>query len=176
MTDARMPERYLLDRRIASLTDGEFRAYVTAAMFSASNRTEGVITHNDQSLLPHYQTMYATALVAAGLWEFHEDGYRQADWDDTQSTVAQLEATDRKRRQNRDAQARRRAKLKGVTDDVMHDEEPDVTGEIKGKARTGKDRQGEDLSTNHLPGVLVAVNSPQSDIVTDAKSAWGGVA
>ena len=48
MTDARLPEPWLSDRRLSRLSDAHYRSYIQALLFSVSNRTDGVIEPDDQ--------------------------------------------------------------------------------------------------------------------------------
>jgi len=42
-TDARVPDRWLSDRRLQRLSDAHFRAFITSLVWSVSNRTKRVI-------------------------------------------------------------------------------------------------------------------------------------
>ena len=174
MTDARMPERFLTDRRFAKLSADDFRAYVYSLMWSVSNRTEGIIDEQDIALILFMQSMTPSRLVAAGVWAIHPDGYLIVDFEATQTTKAQLEAIDQKRISDRDRQARHRQKKTEPADSVTGDVTRDITREDKGKARTGKDRTGEADKPNHLqsvrpPDFQDEYNSMQRDALTD----WG---
>ncbi len=54
MTDARIPDRWLSDRRLQRLSDVHFRAFITSLVWSVSNRTNGVIEPEDLRLIPNF--------------------------------------------------------------------------------------------------------------------------
>lgn len=144
MADARMPDRYLLDRRFVRLPDEHFRSYVLALMWSVSNRTDGEILPDDLGLIPGFRDGSARALVTEGLWTPREQGWQITDYLDTQTTRAQFQAMEAKRANDRARQARHRAKKSdddgGPDGGVTHDVTRDVTADNKGKARQGQAR------------------------------------
>ena len=136
MTDARLPERWLNDRRIQQLSSESFFAFANALMWSVSNRTDGVIRHADLELIPRCKSGHADELAESGLLKRRRDGWLIADFYMTQTSKAQLER-DEQRERNRERQARHRAKLAGqtgITDDVTRD----ITGDYAGQARPGQ--------------------------------------
>ncbi len=157
MTDARYPESWLNDRRIVRLSDAGHRLFVTALAWSASNRTDGLIEPDDLELLPRVDRSTADELTAAGLWTREADGWHIADFIDTQSTRAQLEALDRKRHHERERKAAQRARnrltaraqespskaLSGGTSGGMSG------GTSGGTQRQGKDRQARPQLRDH---------------------------
>src|SRR4051794_18680944 len=68
MTDARLPERWLNDRRIVRLTDGAFRTFTTSLLWSVANRTDGVIDTDDLDLVHGASSRHVPELVTAGLY------------------------------------------------------------------------------------------------------------
>ena len=68
MTDARLPERWLADRRLGHLKDDEFRSFVQALLWSVGNRTEGRIEPEDLALIPGFALGAQDALVHSGLF------------------------------------------------------------------------------------------------------------
>jgi hypothetical protein len=145
--DARVPERYLVNRRVMQLAPMHFRSFILATLWSVSNRTEGRVGREDVEFIPGFSPASPPVLVAAELWADLEDYWLIVEFAATQTSKAQLEAAENKRRQDRERQARHRSK--GVqfepTDppgrDVTRDNRRDVTEDDKGKASA---RQGED--------------------------------
>ena len=45
MTDARMPERWLSDRRLLRLSDAAYRLHLTGLLWSVANRTDGEVAN-----------------------------------------------------------------------------------------------------------------------------------
>ncbi|MDN8793368.1 hypothetical protein Q0M19_14205, partial [Staphylococcus aureus] len=68
MTDARIPERYLNDRRILKLTDTEPTSYFMAGVWSVSNRTDGKFDDGDLDLIPTFSKSAIKSLIGNGLW------------------------------------------------------------------------------------------------------------
>jgi len=158
MTDARLPERWLIDRRVIRLSDAHFRSFIQAMLWSVSNRTDGHIDPEDLGLIPNFAAGATKALVAAGLWTALEPGWRITEFITTQTSSRDLEVLENNRRREREKKQRQRAaKAAGDTLDngaVPGDSEGDSTegcppgtpqdrtGQArKGKARTGKQPQ-----------------------------------
>lgn len=183
MTDARMPERYLNDRRVLRLSDGAFRAFVTATIWSVSNRTDGVIEDGDVSLIPHMTPLYPQELVAAGLWDMRPDGgYVIADFATTQTSRDELEVLDNIRRADREKKRRQRHAKR---DAGPLDADP-VTGEVPGdgprdvspgtaQARTGQARQGQarrgEAGTGD-PAGSSPFGQEEPEVVRKARESW----
>lgn len=154
MADARMPDRYLVDKRFVRLDDEHFRSYVVALMWSVSNRTDGEILPGDLSFIPGFRAGSAPALVSAGLWSPQDDGWRITDYADTQTSRAEFEQLENARRRERDKKARQRARRTNddgpggdpVPGDVPGDKQGDVPPDHTGKARQGQARTGTDLT------------------------------
>lgn len=125
MTDARLPERLLVDRRLLSQSDAVFRAYVTSLMFSVSNRTDGMIETNDVNLMPRFAKTAPTALVKAGLWAETETGWLIVDFDAQQTSRADLEVLENARKRDREKKARQRAGKKNYVGDAPVKEKKD---------------------------------------------------
>ncbi len=152
MTDARFPDRWLSDRRVVRLSDGAFRLFVTSLAWSASNRTDGYLDVHDLALIHGVDASKAAELVAATLWKPAGEGWQSVEFTNTQTTAAQLEGLDHKRRQDRDRKARQRARDRGQTDPEPPPQEEDasrVTSTVTSDVthRQGKDRQGKASST-----------------------------
>lgn len=139
MTDARLPERWLNDRRLLRLPDDAFRLFVVALMWSVANRTDGVITDDDMPLIPRADTGLAGQLVTAGLWARGDGCWIIPDFEDTQTTRHQLQILDNVRRRDREKKRRKRAAALGVSADVSADSTA-VPGDIPGGQSPGTDR------------------------------------
>lgn len=132
MTDARFPERWLNDRRLARTSDAEFRAFVLALAWSVSNRTDGVVTAEDLELIPRADLGHAEALADRGLWEAVEGGWRIVEFGSTQTPSAQLEGLAARRA----GDAKRAKKYR----DGKRASSRDSSRDDIGQARTGQDR------------------------------------
>ena len=139
MTDARMPDRWLTDRRVLRLPDDAFRLFVVGPMWAVSNRSEGVIFDDDLELLPRVRPGAAAHLAQAGLWT-HQDaeggaGYWViAEYGKTQTSREQLEAEELARKKATEKKRRQRAAAAVPRD---------VPGDNTGQDRLGQDRQGQ---------------------------------
>ncbi|MGH1551008.1 hypothetical protein ACRAWB_18245 [Leifsonia poae] len=136
MVDARIPERFLIDRRLLTQSDKVFRAWVTALLFSVANRTDGVIKRGDIPLMPFFDKTAPAALVAAGLWEANESGWLITDFRATQTSRDELEVLENARRREREKKQRQRAAKEAGGPQFR-----DVPGDVPGDASRGQDRQ-----------------------------------
>lgn len=149
MTDARLPERLLMDRRVNRLPAEAWRSYTHSLMWSVSNRTDGIILRDDLPLIPMFKRGDEHVLTNAGLWHELGDRWKIDRFDMDQTTRAQLEAADKKRavdraRKRRDRQKKSQDEPSDVQPDVQPDVHADVHVENKGQARTGQARPGQD--------------------------------
>ena len=135
-----------MDVRIARASDEAFRSYCLALMWSVSNRTDGVLLPDDLNLIPGFRRGTPSELVAAGLWTPQPKGWLIADFENTQTTRAQLEAADRarvhereKKRRQREAKRQAETEVSTSTDSVVPGDIPrDVPTDNTGQARTGQ--------------------------------------
>lgn len=135
MTDARYPERWLNDRRVLLLSDAGHRLFVTAMVWSVSNRSDGVLTRDDLALMPRISPDLAGELVKAGLWsEAKAGGWLIVDYATTQTTRASLEAAENARLAERDRKRGERARKVSLSAGRPADD--------TGQARKGKERLG----------------------------------
>lgn len=137
MADARLPERYLIDRRVLRLTDPERSSLFMATVWSVSNRTDGRIERADLPLIPTFTPKVIPALVAAGLWQPDgPDAWLITDYQRDQTSRHDFEVLEAARRREREKKQRQRAKDRpeGQSRGV-------VPGDDTGKDRQGKDRQ-----------------------------------
>ena len=143
MTDARLPEKWLLDRRLSRLDPVHFVSYSYALMWSVSNRTDGLIEPEDLALIPRFADGSAKVLVAVRLWTALRRGWQITDFVTTQTSRNDLEvlenirATDAaKKRRRRAAKAAGRASVPG--------DGPGDTSPGTAQDRTGQDRPGQE--------------------------------
>lgn len=146
MTDARLPERWLNDRRLLRLSDAEFRAYITSLLWSVSNRTDGHLESDDLDLIPGAREA-SGALVKAQLWTSTKGVLEVTDYASTQTSSDELAVLENVRRNNRAAQARKRASAKQDKEpehkesdsqpDVRLTREPDRIGRQERQDRQG---------------------------------------
>ncbi len=153
MTDARFPDRWLSDRRIARLSDAHFRSFVTSLAWSVTNRTDGVVEPEDLALIPNFAADSVKTFIGARLWiprQAAGRGWEIVDFQATQTTSAELRSLDEKRAKERAKKAAQRAAAKADSDSststnaaVPRDVPRDVPTDCTGKATQGKDMQGE---------------------------------
>lgn len=175
--DARYPERYLHDRRLARLTDAEHRAYVLALVWSVANRTDGVIAVGDLDALPRAVNREALAgLERAELaTEQLLDGdlvWLLTDYTETQSTRAELDSLDAARRAKRANAARVRAEkaAHGLSAVAFTTEDR----QERGQDRQGKDRPStKALSKDSQDSSWPVVSIPRAEPLPLAAGAEG---
>jgi len=134
MTDARLPDRWLTDRRLLRLTDPGFRLFVNALVWSVANKTDGELEDADLPLIPAYSEAAMTELAQAGLWiRTTRRSWLITDFGDTQSSRDELDALAARRRADRQRKARSRDRSRdGHAESVR-----------LGQARQGKDPRDE---------------------------------
>ena len=150
MTDARLPDRWLIDRRFHRLNDRDFRSYMTALMWAVLNETDGLIAEDDLGLIPRFDRASIPALLMADLWEVRDDtieiGWRIRDFADTQTSKSDLEVlrkaraagARKKQRQRSRKKAAEGAKSPGMSTETVHRDMSPGTAQ----ARTGQARRG----------------------------------
>lgn len=114
MTDARHPERWLMDKRVQRLTGDQYRGYSMSLMWAVSNRTDGHLTSGDLALVPHFRSEFIGAFLDAGLWDVFDGGWVIAEYMLTQTSRAQLEAAEHARVKEAERKARDRARAKAT--------------------------------------------------------------
>lgn len=147
MTDARLPERLLMDVRVSRLPADAWRSYTHSLMWAVSNRTEGFIQPEDLPMIPMFRHGDQDALTRSGLWVEWGRGWWIDRFDLDQTTKAQLEAAERKRAGERERKARQRQREKEATTTPDHGVTRDVTQDFKGQDRQGQARTG--TKVNH---------------------------
>ena len=170
-----MPERYLNDRRIQRLSDGAFRAFVCATMWSVSNRTDGLLEEHDLPLIPGMSVEYVQDLIKADLLALVPEGYMLTEFSTTQTTKDQLVAAEEARIADRDRKRRERAAKRDSTPLVQKDVQRTVPGtgepptqDRTGQARQGQARTGQASEPSHLQSVPVLEN----DLQKAARESW----
>lgn len=140
VTDARLPERWLNDRRMARLSDGDWRAFTSVLMWSVSNRTDGVIHPEDVELIPRFDVDRAGRLVSADILVNLTEGWLINEFVTTQTTAKKLASADLARVRHRETQHRYTERK------AAEHQEPagqvEVTGQDTGQARPGQARIG----------------------------------
>lgn len=113
MTDARLPERWLNDRRFKSrrLSDAGYRSYMNALVWSVANRTDGVIERGDLEDIPDFNPAVVPELMGGDLWEPLGVGDRWLiyDFETTQSGKDMLESVEKRKAWDRNRKARKAA-------------------------------------------------------------------
>lgn len=167
MTDARHPERWLVDRRVQRLSADDYRAYSMSLIWAVSNRTDGRLCPDDLPGIPHFTADQAQSLVDSGLWSKDDGGWFIEEYLLTQTSRAQLEAAENARLKDAARKARERAKLKSassspadspvdnrdsLTDSgvVRVDIRADNVGKDRDRPVTGKDLPPVDLKTGEI--------------------------
>jgi hypothetical protein len=149
MTDTRLPDRWLTDRRIQRLTDRAYRAFFNALMWSVANRTDGIIEPEDLALIPGFTPCVEDELVAAGVWIERNEGWLIADFGGTQTTRAEHQLLEHMRTKAREKKARQRAVAAGVGTVPGDGPIGTVPGD-RNRDQTGQDRTGEVRSTSSV--------------------------
>ena len=150
MTDARIPERYLMDRRIARLSDAAFRSWIVATLWAVANRTDGVIERDDLGLIPKLDAASVDALTASGLWTATDEGWRITDYAETQTSRSELEALENVRRRERE---KKRAQRSRPDADVSPGQSTGTVPAVsRGATQDRQDRQAPGVSSSSRKG------------------------
>ena len=131
MTDAQFPERGLNDRRILRLPDEAFRLFVISLAWSVANRTDGRIYDDDLALIPA-SAAGSGQLAKVGLWERVADYWQIAEFEETQTTRADLDHLAEQRRKARDRKRAERARRARRGQGVPRDARRRVVGVVAG--------------------------------------------
>jgi hypothetical protein len=147
MTDTRLPERWLNDRRIQRLSSDTFVAFCNTLMWSNSNRTDGVIKDCELELIPRCKGVHAGELVEAGLLKRRRDSWLVIDFASTQRSRYQLENDDAYREREAERLRQWRAAQRDERADVRAYERTEERTEERTDERAdgiGQDREGQD--------------------------------
>jgi hypothetical protein len=139
MTDARLPERLLNDRRLQRLSADHYRTYVNALLWSVANRTDGQIDREDIALVPHWATNAGQALMDAKLFLPRSTGWLIADYAVTQTSRDELETLENIRARDREKKARKRAEAAAAAASAAVPEP--VPGDCPGDVSPGQHRE-----------------------------------
>lgn len=151
VVDARLPERYLNDRRILRLTGDERSSLFMATLWSVTNRTDGRIERSDLAIIQTFRAEHVNALVLHGLWvEAGDDAWMIVDYERDQTSRDEFERLENARRKDREKKARQRAQQR-VPGDVPPGQSPGTA-----QVRTGQARTGKDLGADQRTGELVS--------------------
>ena len=116
MTDVRLPERWLSDRRLRLVSDQAFRLFVTALLWCVTNRTDGVFWDDDLRLMPGVDPERAgdcaAECVKRGLMTRRGDRWEVVDFAKTQSGSDELDRLERIRAGERERKQRQRLRDK----------------------------------------------------------------
>lgn len=175
MADARIPERYLADRRILRLTDAERSSLFMATVWSVSNRTDGRLERADLPLIPTFDPKLLKPLEAKGILVADGgDAWIIADYERDQTSRSEFEVLENARRRDREKKRRQRSK-----DGSPEGQSPGTfPGDDTGKDRQGQARQeqGQDYaeSDGHINQQTGEVMSwPTAEIPDSDDVRWG---
>lgn len=139
MTDARLPERWLNDRRLQRLSAEHYRTFINALLWCVANRTDGRIEREDVGLIPRWSANAAKAFVDAGLFTPQADGWLISDYDSTQSSRDDLERLERMRANDRRKKQEKRAGPSDSPGDIPGDSPGGVSGgRVPGTQQAGR--------------------------------------
>lgn len=147
MTDARLPGPWLFRPEFMALSPNAWWLFTRSLMYGAENGTDGLLPAPVLLLIAApsaFDREHADELVDARLWrEVSGGGFMVLNWEQSQSTAAEIEQKrdDNRQRQRAWRAAKRESQI--VMDDVKppvtRDERRGVTGDV-GQERTGQDR------------------------------------
>ena len=160
--DARLPEKYLTDYRVHTLSDAAWRAYTYSLMWTMSQLSDGKVPKGALMLLHpraaegNTQNL-ADLLVGAGLWSATDDGWRIVDFDEFQT---KKEVFDKKKEGARTRQQRFRERKTGVA--AGSESSPAVTpgGNALREDRTGRKAGRQEVPAN--PATYIGKQPDQS--------------
>ncbi len=109
MTDARLPERWIMDRRVLLTSPQAWRLYTFGLMYAVTNRSDGLLAADDLALIPAVDPKYAAELMQLGLWEdFGQGAILITDFKSSQSSRDELDQLERIRAADREKKRRKR--------------------------------------------------------------------
>lgn len=141
MTDARLPDRWLLGP-LLRVDVSAFRSFVCSLTWSVANRTDGVIRATDVRHIPGFDAADIPELMAWDLWHPHGLGeaWLIAEFRATQTSRAEHESLARKRASDRERKAKKRAEAR-LSGGQSHGQS--TRQSAADKTRTTKDRTGQ---------------------------------
>lgn len=164
MTDARLPERFLMDRRLQRLPDGAYRSYINALLYSVANRSDGCIDPEDLGLIPGFAANAAKTLISAGLWAPRVPaGWLIVDFAATQSSRDDLERLEKLRANDRRKKQAKRASPPDGPGDIPGDGPGgQAGGRVPATAQAGRQAGEEGQDKQAEPGELFTVDPRES--------------
>ena len=142
MTDARIPERWLNDRRLQRLSAEHYRSFFNALLWSVANRTDGRIEREDLGLIPHWSALAAKAFVDAGLFALLPEGWLIVDYASTQTSRDELEMLQRMRDADRRRKKEKRSRPTDHPPESPADSQVDIPGDASGGQSTRTTQAG----------------------------------
>jgi hypothetical protein len=167
MTDARLPERWLVYRRLQRLSAEHYRSYINALLYSVANRSDGFIEPEDLGLIPGFAPGTAKALIDAELWSPRSKGWLIVDYAATQSSRDELERLENMRARDREKKQRQRAGKQ----DSPEQNGAAVPGDGPGDVSPGTAQAGRTAGRKASKGE----GSPSLAVVNGDRPAWRGV-
>jgi hypothetical protein len=156
MSDLRIPYRWLADRRMNRLSDSAFRSYVNAFGWSVEQRTDGLITRDDFTLIPRFQEKHLDEIVKAELWRpLDVDSWQIVEYEATQTSRADFEVLDHARKSSREKKQRQRARDKAVSPGTVPGMFEGTAQERKGQARQGQESTAVTWNVVQIPETWV---------------------
>lgn len=146
VVDARFPERWLNDTRITRLSGDAFKLFGLGLMFAVANKREGFLYEDDLDDIKRIDRSRVFELEQAGLWERDGNGWRLDEYAETQTSLAELEASARARVLARDRKVRQRKRERAEDDDAG------LKSRVTSQARTGQARTGVEEGTSSRDG------------------------
>ncbi|EID80801.1 hypothetical protein W59_06323 [Rhodococcus opacus RKJ300 = JCM 13270] len=158
-----------MDRRLNRLSDSDFRSYIMSLVWSVSNRTEGNLFPDDLPLIPCFTRGAEVGIETSGLWIRSGEGWAIDKFELEQTTVADLEAAERKRFNDRERKRKQRVREKcranvdAPPDRLDADVQPDGTRDVTRMSRmTLQDRTGQRQDRPGQAKDLLAVSDDES--------------
>lgn len=151
MTDTRLPECWLNDRRIRRLSSDGYRSFVIALMWSVSNQTDGYIDDADLDLIPGFVFPHQGELRESGLWVRVESGWHITVFAETQTSHDELVALSHARAVEREKKARWRANKKAQVIELSRGQSRGQSTVDEDRDYTGQDRTGQDSLRSSCP-------------------------
>jgi hypothetical protein len=112
VTDCRLPERWLNDRRLLRLSDSAYRTFVQLMLWAVANRTDGIMELEDVDLIPRARRTDLPELQCQGLIKVTGQRLTLIDYRATQTSRDELQVLENARRRERIKKARQRAAAK----------------------------------------------------------------
>ena len=139
MTDTRIPDRWMQQGRFRRLTDRQFRSYFVALVWTVSERTEGVVRPEDVGLIVDFDAEAIPVFLESRLWRKVRSGWLIVDFDETQTTRAELDAIDVRRAADRERKKVERAAAREAKLAASTSADGDVHSDVQGTSTRTSD-------------------------------------